>query len=200
MALSDVIKKRETTAEGAENKKEKVGKSSLLDNVKVIIGIIAVACIALIVLIVQYNKKNNDTLKRIENVKAQIAVNRAEITRLEGLKVKLKEVEKQQEYYASKIPTKDFDEYRLRIEVEKFIEAHSCNMTGDPVVEFSTMSGVNQATITVQMTGDFSDIMRFCRDFVDTEEIRRIDRLSIEGGTKTGGLKTAEVVLVYFSR
>lgn len=201
MALSDVMKKREPTAEGeAKKKKESKGLGGLLENVKIVIAVIVIACILLITLIVYTNKKSEDTLKKIENVKQQIAVNTNEISRLEGFKAKINDVRREQEYYASQISVRDFDEYKLRIEVEKEIEAHNCNLTEDPVVEFSNMGSVQQASVTVKISGEFSDIMRYCNDFLSKEEITRIDAFSINGTSTNGTAKTAEITVVYFSK
>ena len=86
MALSDVIKKKQATGDGSE--KEKAAKKNLLDDVRVVIAVLIVACIGLVVLTVFGAKGIDETEANIEKAKAQYKQNQLAIANLKALQAR----------------------------------------------------------------------------------------------------------------
>ena len=196
MALSDVMKKREVTNEAKEKKQFSAAK--IFDDVRIVIAIIAIACIALIALIVYNNGKIEETRTRIDTVKAQIVENQNKIANLKALQAKSGEYTAQKEAYDEMISDEGFDQLEMMIALENDVEAHNCNLSEITFGEESNNGYVNQMPVNVRISGDFRDIMRFCRDITGDTQIKRIDTIRMTGGTSAE--KTAEIVIVFFSK
>ena len=191
MALSDVIKKKQATGDGSE--KEKAAKKNPLDDVKVVIAVLIVACIGLIVLTVFGAKGIDETKANIEKAKAQYKQNQLAIANLKALQARSGEYKDQ--IMISKDP---LDQMQIMIDLEKDVEAHNCSLTeltfGEPE---KNEQNVNQIAVNLTITGSYRDIITFCHDAVSDKQIKRIDTINITG---TEEQRTAQIVLVEFSR
>lgn len=196
MALSDVIKKKQATGDGSE--KEKAAKKNLLDDVKVVIVVLIVACIGLIVLTVFGAKGIDETEANIEKAKAQYKQNQLAIANLKALQARSGEYKEQIAQYDIMISKEPLDQMQIMIDLEKDVEAHNCSLTeltfGEPE---KNEQNVNQIAVNLSITGTYRDIITFCHDTVSDKQIKRIDTINITG---TDEQRTAQIVLVEFSR
>lgn len=196
MALSDVIKKKQATGDGLEN--EKAAKKNLLDDVRVVIAILFVACIGLIVLTVFGAKGIDATEANIEKAKAQYKQNQLAIANLKALQARSGEYKQQIDEYDIMISKDPLDQMQIMIDLEKDVEAHNCSLTeltfGEPE---KNEQNVNQIAVNLTITGSYRDIITFCHDTVSDKQIKRIDTINITG---TDEQRTAQIVLVEFSR
>ena len=196
MALSDVMKKREVTTEAKEKKQASLGK--IFDDVRIVIAVIVLACIALIALIVYNNGKIEETRAKIDTVKAQIVDNQNKIANLKALQAKSGEYVAQKEAYDEMISDEGFDQLEMMIALENDVEAHNCNLSEITFGEESNNGYVNQMSVNIRISGDFKDIMRFCRDITGDIKIKRIDTIRMTGGTSE--TKNADITIVFFSK
>ena len=196
MALSDVIKKKQATGDGSE--KEKAAKKNLLDDVKVVIVVLIVACIGLIVLTVFGAKGIDETEANIEKAKTQYKQNQLAIANLKALQARSGEYKEQIAQYDIMISKDPLDQIQIMIDLEKDVEAHNCSLTeltfGEPE---KNEQNVNQIAVNLTITGSYRDIITFCHDTVSDKQIKRIDTINITG---TEEQRTAQIVLVEFSR
>lgn len=196
MALSDVIKKKQATGDGSE--KEKAAKKNLLDDVKVVIVVLIVACIGLIVLTVFGAKGIDETEANIEKAKTQYKQNQLAIANLKALQARSGEYKEQIAQYDIMISKEPLDQMQIMIDLEKDVEAHNCSLTeltfGEPE---KNEQNVNQIAVNLTITGTYRDIITFCHDTVSDKQIKRIDTINITG---TEEQRTAQIVLVEFSR
>lgn len=196
MALSDVIKKKQATGDGSE--KEKAAKKNLLDDVKVVIVVLIVACIGLIVLTVFGAKGIDETEANIEKAKTQYKQNQLAIANLKALQARSGEYKEQIAQYDIMISKEPLDQMQIMIDLEKDVEAHNCSLTeltfGEPE---KNEQNVNQIAVNLSITGTYRDIITFCHDTVSDKQIKRIDTINITG---TEEQRTAQIVLVEFSR
>ncbi len=196
MALSDVIKKKQTTGDGLE--KEKAAKKNPLDDIRVVIVILFVACIGLIVLTVFGAKGIDATEANIEEAKAQYKQNQLAIANLKALQARSGEYKQQIAEYDIMISKDPLDQMQIMIDLEKDVEAHNCSLTeltfGEPE---KNEQNVNQIAVNLTITGSYRDIITFCHDTVSDKQIKRIDTINITG---TDEQRTAQIVLVEFSR
>ena len=196
MALSDVIKKKQATGDGSE--KEKAAKKNLLDDVRVVIVVLIVACIGLIVLTVFGAKGIGETETNIEKAKTQYKQNQLAIANLKALQTRSGEYKDQIAQYDIMISKDPLDQMQIMIDLEKDVEAHNCSLTeltfGEPE---KNEQNVNQIAVKLTITGSYRDIITFCHDTVSDKQIKRIDTINITG---TEEQRTAQIVLVEFSR
>lgn len=196
MALSDVIKKKQATGDASE--KEKAAKKNLLDDVRVVIAVLIVACIGLIVLTVFGAKGIDETETNIEKAKAQYKQNQLAIANLKALQARSGEYKQQIAEYDIMISKDPLDQMQIMIDLEKDVEAHNCSLTeltfGEPE---KNEQNVNQIAVNLSITGTYRDIITFCHDTVSDKQIKRIDTINITG---TDEQRTAQIVLIEFSR
>lgn len=196
MALSDVIKKKQATGDGSE--KEKVAKKNPLDDVRVVIAILIIACIGLIVLTVFGAKGIEDTKANIEKAKTQYKQNQLAIANLKALQARSSEYKEQIDEYDIMISKEPLDQMQIMIDLEKEVEAHNCKLTELTFGEIEkNAQNVNQIAVTLTVTGSYSDIISFCHDTVTDKQIKRIDTINMTGDETQ---RTAQIVVVEFSR
>lgn len=197
MALSDVLKKKQAAEAGTEKKKDK--KINLVDDIRVFIGLMALACIALIVATVFSAKSIETTLTSIDEAKAEYQENQASIANLHALQSKSDEYKAQRDEYNAMISSEKLDQQQIMIDMETDVESHNCTLN-DIAFEEATNTGLlNQISVTLSVQGKYSDIMSFCYDTVNGEQIKRIDTINMtDEGTEN--VKKAEIVVVLFSK
>lgn len=198
MALSDVIKKKQETGDG----KEEAGKGkSLLDDVRLVIAVIAIACIALIVLTVFGTKSINETLIKIDDVKQEYKQNQAKIANLLALQSKSAEYKAQSDRYDAMLSREPLDQQQIMIDMETDVEKHNCMLTNITFGEQTNTGLVNQIEVKVSIVGEYADIMSFAHDTVNETEIKRIDSIIMKpqsSADKKNQNKTADITVVLF--
>ena len=203
MALSDVIKKKQAT--GDEPKADKAQTKNPLDDVRVVIGVIAIACIGLIVMIVFGTKGINETLVQIDEVKSEYKTNQASIANLLALQSRSQEYMDQRDQYNALISSDGLDQQQIMIDMENDVEAHNCILTNIVFGEQTATGSVKQIAVTISMSGTYDNIMQFCHDTVNGEQIKRIDTIKMtasSGGNSSASEanKSADIVIVLFSK
>ncbi|MBQ9376141.1 MAG: type 4a pilus biogenesis protein PilO [Clostridia bacterium] len=196
MALSDVIKKKQETGESSAKAKE---KTSILDDVRIVIAIIVVASIALIALIVYTTGLINEKIVEIDKAKQTYANNQTKIEGLLSLQAQSEQFKDQKEKYDAMISTDGLDQRQIMIDLEKEVESYNCRLNSLTFGEQSNTGLVNQISVNINITGDYTDIMRYCRDVVTGEKIRRIDTINMSPYASSD-TKEADIVIVEFSR
>ncbi|HAQ63025.1 MAG TPA: hypothetical protein DCR23_01040 [Ruminococcaceae bacterium] len=196
MALSDVIKKKQATGESSAKAKE---KTSILDDVRIVIAIIVVASIALVALIVYTTGLINEKIVEIDKAKQTYANNQTKIEGLLALQAQSEQFKDQKEKYDAMISTDGLDQRQIMIDLEKEVESYNCRLNSLTFGEQSNTGLVNQISININITGDYTDIMRYCRDVVTGEKIRRIDTINMSPYASSD-TKEADIVIVEFSR
>ena len=196
MALSDVIKKKQATGESSAKAKE---KTSILDDVRIVIAIIVVASIALVALIVYTTGLINEKIVEIDKAKQTYANNQTKIEGLLALQAQSEQFKDQKEKYDAMISTDGLDQRQIMIDLEKEVESYNCRLNSLTFGEQSNTGLVNQISIIINITGDYTDIMRYCRDVVTGEKIRRIDTINMSPYASSD-TKEADIVIVEFSR
>ena len=196
MALGDVMKKKQANAEPSANK-NKTDVKNMLNDVRVVIAVIVLACIALIALIVYTTGLINNKMVEIGSVKQTYAQNQAKIESLLALQAQSEEFKAKKDEYDRMISSDGLDQRQLMIDYEKEVESYDCYLTSLSFGELTNTGVVNQIDVSITVVGDYTDIMTFCRDVVTGEQIRRVDTINMEpSGDKT----EAELVIVEFSR
>ncbi len=198
MALSDVIKKKQETGNEKSASEE---KKSILDDVRVVITVIVIACIALIVLTVFGTKSINETLVKIDRVKQEYKENLAQIANLKALQSKSEEYKAQSDEYDEMLSKDPLDQQQIMIDMETDVEAHNCTLTNIAFGEQTNTGLVNQIQVTVSVTGSYADIMSFAHDTVSSTEIKRIDSLVMKQSSSSSdgeSIKTADITVVLF--
>ena len=196
MALSDVIKKKQETGESSAKAKE---KTSILDDVRIVIAIIVVASIALVALIVYTTGLINEKIVEIDKAKQTYANNQTKIEGLLSLQAQSEQFKDQKEKYDAMISTDGLDQRQIMIDLEKEVESYNCRLNSLTFGEQSNTGLVNQISVNINITGDYTDIMRYCRDVVTGEKIRRIDTINMSPYASSD-TKEADIVIVEFSR
>ena len=84
-------------------------------------------------------------------------------------------------------------------DLEKEVESYNCRLNSLTFGEQSNTGLVNQISVNINITGDYTDIMRYCRDVVTGEKIRRIDTINMSPYASSD-TKEADIVIVEFSR
>ena len=198
MALSDVMKKKQETGEG---KSSSGNAKNIFDDVRIVIAVIVIACIALIVLTVFGTKSINDTLVKIESVKQEYKENQAQIANLKALQSKSAEYKAQNDQYDSMLSKRPLDQQQIMIDMEADVEAHNCMLTNVTFGEQTNTGLVNQIQVTLSVTGSYSDIMSFAHDTVNGTEIKRVDSIIMKQQTSLEDkepLKNADITVVLF--
>lgn len=199
MALSDVLKKKQATGE-AEQKVEKEKKNPF-DDVRVVITIILVACIALIALIVYTSGLIKQKNEEINKVKVTYEQNQQSIANLMALQAQSGVFRQQKAEYDKMISSEPIDKMQVFMDLEDEVDAHNCVITGDVEIEDPTNTGlVNQASVSMTIVGSFTDITRYCQYVAYGDPIRRIDSIKITPKDDTTDDKQAEIVMVVFSK
>ncbi len=196
MALSDVIKKKQETGESSAKAKE---KTSILDDVRIVIAIIVVASIALVALIVYTTGLINEKIVEIDKAKQTYANNQTKIEGLLSLQAQSEQFKDQKEKYDAMISSDGLDQRQIMIDLEKEVESYNCRLNSLTFGEQSNTGLVNQISVNINITGDYTDIMRYCRDVVTGEKIRRIDTINMSPYASSD-TKEADIVIVEFSR
>lgn len=197
MALSDVIKKKQETGNEQAQKSE---KKRLIDDVRVVIAILAVLILALIGLIVYGSMNIKKTEEEIGKMKIKYTDNQKVISQLHALQRQSDVYKKRKAEYDKMISSEPIDKMQIMINLEQEVEKHNCTLTNLDFDEIVNTGLVNQVNVYMTVSGKYSEIMRFCRDTVNGEKIRRIDKINMTVLNKDDDTMSAELTIVEFSK
>lgn len=196
MALSDVIKKKQET--GNENA-QKAEKKNLFDDVRVVIAVLIVLILALIGLIVYGTMNINDTKARIDDMKIKYSDNQKAIAQLVALQQQSELYKARKEEYDNMISSEAIDQAQIMIDLENEVESYNCTLNEITFDEIINTGLVNQINVYVSVTGEYNDIVRFCCDTVNQQQIKRIDKINMTRVSVDSETMKAELTIVEFS-
>ena len=197
MALSDVIKKKEATGGAKAQNSE---KKNLLEDVRVVIAILVVLIFALIGLIVYGTMSINETKVRIDEMRIKYSENQQAIAQLVALQQQSEIYMNRKAEYDSMISSEPIDQMSIMINMENEVEKYNCSLTGLDFDEITNTGLVNQINVYMTVTGKYEDIMRFCRDTVNKQQIKRIDKINMTILNEDDNTMNAEITVVEFSK
>ncbi|MGN0571604.1 MAG: hypothetical protein ACI4K9_05445 [Candidatus Fimenecus sp.] len=202
MAFNINVKKKDGGA--SPNK-----KINILEDIRVFVALMLIACIGLIVLIV-FGVKSNEQIKAdITAEKKSYQESQQSIANLRALQARSTEFEEQRAIYNAMIPETQ-DRQAVMIEMEQRVESARCTLKdltfgGDAAIGAGSQnvtSGtglVKELQVVMTVRGSYTDIMGLCNDFVTDEELMRIDGIQIKPLSRNGE-QEARIILVKFSK
>ncbi|MGN0519974.1 MAG: hypothetical protein ACI4LB_04480 [Candidatus Fimenecus sp.] len=204
MAFNINVKKKDSGAPA--------DKKNILEDIRVFVALMAIACIGLIVLIVFGVKSNEEIKTDIAQEKKTYQESQLSIANLKALQSRSAEFEAQRDMYNAMIPETQ-DRQAVMIEMEQRVETANCTLKdlsfgGDAAIGGNTTTSTTASTSTglvkelqVIMTvrGTYTDIMGLCNTLVTDEELMRIDAIQMKPLSKSDE-KEATITLVKFSK
>lgn len=206
MAFNINVKKKDTGASSGK-------AANVLEDIRVFVVLMAVACIGLIVLIV-FGVRNNEAVKaKITEQKKVYQESQASISSLKALQARSSEYEAQRDAYNAMIPDTQ-NRQAVMIEMENRIEAARCTLSdltfgGDAAIGASTQAGdaavttstagVKELQVLMTVRGSYADIMGLCNSLVTDPELMRIDAIHLTP-IQSGEAQEATITLVKFSK
>ena len=207
MAFNINVKKKDSGAPGE--------KINLLEDIRVFVALMAIACIGLIVLIV-FGVKSNEKIKtEIAKEKKAYQENQLSIANLKALQARSSEFEAQRDMYNAMIPDTQ-DRQAVMIDMERRVEGARCTLTdltfgGDAAIGGTpntntaaaaapaNTSGLKELQVLLTVRGSYADIMGLCSDLVTDPELMRIDGIQMKPISE-GEQQEATITLMKFSK
>ena len=207
MAFNINVKKKDSGAPGE--------KINLLEDIRVFVVLMAIACIGLIVLIVFGVKSNEEIKTEIAKEKKTYQENQLSIANLKALQARSSEFEAQRDMYNAMIPDTQ-DRQAVMIDMERRVEGARCTLTdltfgGDEAIGGTpktntaaaaaptNTSGLKELQVLLTVRGSYADIMGLCSDLVTDPELMRIDGIQMKPISK-GEQQEATITLMKFSK
>lgn len=189
-------------------------KQNILENIRVFVALMAIACIGLIVLIV-FGVKANDKIKAdITAEKKTYQESQQSIANLKALQARSAEFEAQREVYNAMIPETQ-DRQAVMIDMEKRVENARCTLSdltfgGDAAIGGKSNAsakdtlptntgGVKELQVLMTVRGSYADIMGLCSALVTDTELMRIDGIQMKP-IASGDQQEAIITLMKFSK
>ena len=144
MAFNINVKKKDSGAPGE--------KINLLEDIRVFVVLMAIACIGLIVLIVFGVKSNEEIKTEIAKEKKTYQENQLSIANLKALQARSSEFEAQRDMYNAMIPDTQ-DRQAVMIDMERRVEGARCTLT--EVVVLGGEAKVSVLFLTDELFGGF---------------------------------------------
>ena len=207
MAFNINVKKKDSGAPGE--------KINLLEDIRVFVALMAIACIGLIVLIVFGVKSNEEIKTEIAKEKKTYQENQLSIANLKALQARSSEFEAQRDMYNAMIPATQ-DRQAVMIDMERRVEGARCTLTdltfgGDAAIGGTpktntaaaaaptNTSGLKELQVLLTVRGSYADIMGLCSDLVTDPELMRIDGIQMKP-ISNGEQQEATITLMKFSK
>lgn len=208
MAFNINVKKKDSGAP-AENK-------NILEDIRVFVVLMAIACIGLIVLIVFGVKSNEEIKTEIAKEKKTYQENQLSIANLKALQARSSEFEAQRDMYNAMIPDTQ-DRQAVMIDMERRVEGARCTLAdltfgGDAAIGGTAntnaaaaaaaptnTSGLKELQVLMTVRGSYADIMGLCSDLVTDPELMRIDGIQMKP-ISNGEEQEATITLMKFSK
>ncbi|MGN0555907.1 MAG: hypothetical protein ACI4LI_08420 [Candidatus Fimenecus sp.] len=208
MAFNINVKKKDSGAPAE--------KKNILEDIRVFVALMAIACIGLIVLIVFGVKSNEEIKTEIAKEKKTYQENQLSIANLKALQARSSEFEAQRDMYNAMIPETQ-DRQAVMIDMERRVESARCTLTdltfgGDAAIGGAkntntaaaaaaptNTSGLKELQVLLTVRGSYADIMGLCSDLVTDPELMRIDGIQMKPISK-GDEQEATITLMKFSK
>ena len=208
MAFNINVKKKDSGAPAE--------KKNILEDIRVFIVLMAIACIGLIVLIVFGVKSNEEIKTEIAKEKKTYQENQLSIANLKALQARSSEFEAQRDMYNAMIPDTQ-DRQAVMIDMERRVEGARCTLAdltfgGDAAIGGTAntnaaaaaaaptnTSGLKELQVLMTVRGSYADIMGLCSDLVTDPELMRIDGIQMKP-ISNGEEQEATITLMKFSK
>ncbi|MGN0560170.1 MAG: hypothetical protein ACI4K8_03875 [Candidatus Fimenecus sp.] len=208
MAFNINVKKKDSGAPAE--------KQNILEDIRVFVVLMAIACIGLIVLIVFGVKSNEEIKTEIAKEKKAYQENQLSIANLKALQARSSEFEAQRDMYNAMIPDTQ-DRQAVMIDMERRVEGARCTLAdltfgGDAAIGGTAntnaaaaaaaptnTSGLKELQVLMTVRGSYADIMGLCSDLVTDPELMRIDGIQMKP-ISNGEEQEATITLMKFSK
>ncbi len=208
MAFNINVKKKDSGAPAE--------KKNILEDIRVFVVLMAIACIGLIVLIVFGVKSNEEIKTEIAKEKKAYQENQLSIANLKALQARSSEFEAQRDMYNAMIPDTQ-DRQAVMIDMERRVEGARCTLAdltfgGDAAIGGTAntnaaaaaaaptnTSGLKELQVLMTVRGSYADIMGLCSDLVTDPELMRIDGIQMKP-ISNGEEQEATITLMKFSK
>lgn len=208
MAFNINVKKKDSGAPAE--------KQNILEDIRVFVVLMAIACIGLIVLIVFGVKSNEEIKTEITKEKKAYQENQLSIANLKALQARSSEFEAQRDMYNAMIPATQ-DRQAVMIDMERRVEGARCTLAdltfgGDAAIGGTAntnaaaaaaaptnTSGLKELQVLLTVRGSYADIMGLCSDLVTDPELMRIDGIQMKP-ISNGEEQEATITLMKFSK
>lgn len=208
MAFNINVKKKDSGAPAE--------KQNILEDIRVFVVLMAIACIGLIVLIVFGVKSNEEIKTEIAKEKKTYQENQLSIANLKALQARSSEFEAQRDMYNAMIPDTQ-DRQAVMIDMERRVEGARCTLAdltfgGDAAIGGTAntnaaaaaaaptnTSGLKELQVLMTVRGSYADIMGLCSDLVTDPELMRIDGIQMKP-ISNGEEQEATITLMKFSK
>lgn len=208
MAFNINVKKKDSGAPAE--------KQNILEDIRVFVVLMAIACIGLIVLIVFGVKSNEEIKTEIAKEKKAYQENQLSIANLKALQARSSEFEAQRDMYNAMIPDTQ-DRQAVMIDMERRVEGARCTLAdltfgGDAAIGGAkntntaaaaaaptNTSGLKELQVLMTVRGSYADIMGLCSDLVTDPELMRIDGIQMKP-ISNGEEQEATITLMKFSK
>ncbi len=208
MAFNINVKKKDSGAPAE--------KKNILEDIRVFVVLMAIACIGLIVLIVFGVKSNEEIKTEIAKEKKTYQENQLSIANLKALQARSSEFEAQRDMYNAMIPDTQ-DRQAVMIDMERRVEGARCTLAdltfgGDAAIGGTAntnaaaaaaaptnTSGLKELQVLMTVRGSYADIMGLCSDLVTDPELMRIDGIQMKP-ISNGEEQEATITLMKFSK
>lgn len=208
MAFNINVKKKDSGAPAE--------KQNILEDIRVFVVLMAIACIGLIVLIVFGVKSNEEIKTEIAKEKKAYQENQLSIANLKALQARSSEFEAQRDMYNAMIPATQ-DRQAVMIDMERRVEGARCTLAdltfgGDAAIGGAkntntaaaaaaptNTSGLKELQVLLTVRGSYADIMGLCSDLVTDPELMRIDGIQMKP-ISNGEEQEATITLMKFSK
>ena len=208
MAFNINVKKKDSGAPAE--------KKNILEDIRVFVVLMAIACIGLIVLIVFGVKSNEEIKTEIAKEKKTYQENQLSIANLKALQARSSEFEAQRDMYNAMIPDTQ-DHQAVMIDMERRVEGARCTLAdltfgGDAAIGGTAntnaaaaaaaptnTSGLKELQVLMTVRGSYADIMGLCSDLVTDPELMRIDGIQMKP-ISNGEEQEATITLMKFSK
>lgn len=179
-------------------KEMKIDFKQLSADPRILVVIIAIACAALIALCVYTAKQTKEVETQINEQVAVFQDNKVAIGNLLTLKARSEQYIKQNEQYEALITEDGLSQQDFMIFFDNFCKAYDCRMNLIEFGEQSAVGDVQSLNITLNVEGEFENLMAICDGIITQDRYYRIDGVTFAPGT--GDSKIATINVVAFSK
>jgi len=183
-----------------EKKEFHVDLKKLSADPRLLVVIIAIACIALIGLCVYTASQISENEAKAYELNETIKRNQDEVRSLERLRDQSAQYEAQNAQYEKLLNNSGINQEELAKFFDKIVAEHNCR---DELIEFlegEPSGDVQSISARIVLTGEMSDIMDLCDDIVKQDRFYRIDSFILSEESSETENKRAEITVVAFSK
>lgn len=178
----------------------KIDFKKLSADPRILVVIIAIACIALIGLCVYTSKITKENEIQLNEQVQTFEENKAAIANLLKLKSRSEQYLVQNEKYEKLITSDGINQEELTVFFDHFVENYGCRCTLIEFQEDPNASSIQSALMVLEVDGKMENIMALCDGIVTQERFYRIDSVTFAPGGTDEESKKATINVIVFSK